>query len=264
MRDARAFRAIALTGAMAMAGTAWAGRPLAIDDADPVDPGQFEFEAGAAYMDDTDCKHGDLPFGLTYGLFRNVEAGMGLGGQFEERTEVLEETGAECTEREHGMGDLTMASKWQFLDSCPLEVRHALAPSVKFPTADDDKGLGSGETDYDLTWIASRSLGETAGVHLNLGYSWVGGSDDDVLHYGLALDYQATESVQWIGEVFAKRERADGAETAVQSDTGLRWNAADGLTLDLDGGSRISGDGPDFTATAGLTWAFGFDNNESK
>jgi hypothetical protein len=251
--------AIGMLGAV---GTAFAGRPLTVDDADPADVGQFEFEAGAAYEYDSDCKHWDFPFGLTYGALRRVEMGIGFGGQFEERTELFEESDAEHCIREHGIGDFNIGAKWRFIESCPLGARHALAASVKFPTADDDKGLGSGETDYDLTWIASRSIGEKAGVHINLGYSWVGGHDDDVLHYGLALDYQIMDSVQWVGEVFAERELADGADTVAQYNTGFRWNPVEDLTLDIAGGSKICGDSPDFTATAGLTWALGFNSND--
>jgi len=251
-------------GGFAAAGMALAGRPLAIDDADPVDVGQFEFEAGAAYAHDPDCQHWDFPFGLTYGAFRGVELGMGFGGQFEERTELLEDGSGERCAREHGIGDLTVGAKWQFLESCPLGARHAIVPSVKFPTADDEKDLGSGKTDYDVTWIASRSISEKAGIHLNLGYSWIGGDDDDVLHYGMAVDYQVLETVQWVGEVFAERETSNGAETVTQYNTGLRWTPIESLTLDIAGGSKISGDAPDFTATAGLTWAFGFGDRESK
>jgi hypothetical protein len=236
---------------------------LAIDDADPADPGQFEFEAGAAYEHDSDCRHWDFPFGLTYGLVPRVEVGAGFGGQLEERTEH-EDNDAEHHDREHDFGDLVIGAKWQFMESCPLGARHALVPSVKFPTADDDTGLGSGETDGDLTWIASRSIGEKAGAHINLGYSWIGGPDDDVLHYGMALDYQIVDAVQWVGEVFAGKDLAGGEEAVVQYNTGFRWNAVESLTLDLAGGSKISGDAPDFTATAGLTWAFGFKNTESK
>ena len=49
MKVARVFRVAAVAGVASMASIALAGRPLAIDDADPVDPGQFEFEAGAAW-----------------------------------------------------------------------------------------------------------------------------------------------------------------------------------------------------------------------
>jgi hypothetical protein len=193
-----------------------------------------------------------------------VEVGVGVGGQLEQRTEHDEASGSERCIREHGVGDMSVGAKWQFMESCPLGARHALAASVKFPTADDEKGLGNGETDYDLAWIASRPIGEKASVHLNLGYSWVGGPDADVPHYGLALDYQIMDSVQWVGEVSAERELADGVDTAAQYNTGFRWNPVEGLTLDIAGGSKICGDAPDFTGTVGLTWAFGFMNHESK
>lgn len=241
-------------------GTAWAGRPLAVDDADPV--GQFEFEAGVGYVHDSNCDHLDVPFGLTCGLLPNVEIGIGFGGQFEERTEVLDETGTECKVNGHGIGDLTVGAKWQFLGESTWLPRQAIVPSVKLPTADDDKGLGSGETDYNLTWVASKSLGEKMGAHINVGCSWIGepkGEDvGDVVRWGLALDYQITNPLQWVGEVFAEKELQDGTDTVVQFNIGFRWNPTESLSLDIAGGSRISGDAPDFISTAGLTWAFGF------
>jgi hypothetical protein len=50
----------------------------------------------------------------------------------------------------------------------------------------------------------------------------------------------------------------------VHYNTGFRWNPVKTLTFDIAGGSTISGDAPDFTGTIGLTWAFGFKDNESK
>jgi len=252
---------VCLAGVMLLSCSAFGGRPLNIDDADPVDRGTFEFEAGALYEHDSHCKHWDSPFGLTYGVLPGVEAGVGFGGQLERRTEFHDDRSTGHSSHEYGFGDLAIGAKWQVVEACPLGARHALAPAVKLPTADEDRGLGSGEADYDLSWIGSRALGEKAGVHLNLGYSWVGGPDEDVLHYGMALDYQLTDAVQWVGEVFAENELAGGAEIVVQCNTGLRWNLAEGLTLDLAGGAKLNGDAPDFTMTGGLTWAFGFEKN---
>jgi hypothetical protein len=86
-------------------GAAFAGRPLAIDDADPVEQGQFEFELGTAYAHDPSCDAWEFPFGLTAGILPGVEAGIGFGGVFEERTEIA------GTDRECGIGDLTVGSK---------------------------------------------------------------------------------------------------------------------------------------------------------
>ena len=116
--------------------------------------------------------------------------------------------------------------------------------------------------DYDLTWIASKMITETVGLHVNAGYTWVGepaGEDvGDIAHYGAAVDVQLNETVQWVGEVFAEKELLGGTQTIVQYNTGFRWAASDGLTVDVAAGSSLHGDdAPNFTATIGLTWAFG-------
>lgn len=255
-------RWLAWAGLAGLAAAAQAGRPLAIDDADPVDPGLFEVEAGAAFFHDSVCDHWDAPFGLTYGVAENVEAGVGFGGQFEERSEVLGEGRGMRHTHENGVGDLTLGAKWRFLEERAWLPRQALVPSVKFPTAEEDDGLGSGETDYDLTWIASKALTERLGAHLNAGYSFIGepsGEDlGDIVHYGVAIDYQLADPLQWVGEVFAEKELENGGGTAVQYNVGLRFALSEALTLDAAAGSRICGDGtPDFAATVGLTWAFG-------
>ncbi len=238
------------------AGAVFAGRPLAIDDAGPVEKGRFEFELGSTYEHDPACAAWEFPFGLTAGVLPGVEAGIGFGGILEERTENKEK------DHESGVGDLTAGVKWQFLPEGTWLPRQALAAAVKFPTADDDKGLGSGKTDYDLTWIVSKKIGKKTGLHVNTGYSRIGEPSGeevgDIVHYGLAVDYQLTEAVQWVGEVFAEKELQDGMQTVVQYNTGFRWNAAESLTLDMAAGSSLRGDeAPDFTATFGLTWAFG-------
>jgi hypothetical protein len=254
----------ALLCVVGMATSAHAGRPLAIDDADPVESGRFEFEAGAAYKQYPGCKHWDYPVGLAVGLAPAVEGSVGFGGQFEERTETLEKSGTKQCTRAQGLGDLTIGAKWQAIKECPLGARHALAFSLKLPTADTEQDFGSGEPDNDITWIVSRPVGDKASVHFNAGYSWIGGPDADILHYGVAMDYQLLATVQWVGEVFSEKELAGGVDAVTQYKIGFRWNPADGLTLDIAAGSRISGEAPDFMGAAGLTWAFGHNNKNGK
>jgi hypothetical protein len=234
---------------------------LTVDDADPVEPGLFEAEAGVAYSRDPACRHWDMPLGLTYGALPDVEIGFGFGGQYETRDEWLEEKSQARHVHENGFGDLFLAAKWQFLKEGAWLPRQALVPSAKLPTADENEGLGSGEADYDLTWIASKALTERWGAHLNVGYTWIGDPEDenfgDVLHFGAATDYQALDAVQLVCEVFAEDELNVGGGTAVLTNAGLRWQVAEALVIDLAAGTRLCGDGtPDFTATAGLTWTF--------
>jgi hypothetical protein len=226
-----------------------------MDDADPVDPGQFEFEAGVAVAHDSYCDSWELPLGLTAGIFSNVEAGVSFGGLFEERNEA---TGKD---RECGIGDLEFAAKWKFFPGTKWIPRQALAVAVKLPTAEDGKGLGSGRTDYDITWVASVDLSEVVTVHLNAGYTWIGepsGEDvGDVAHYGTAVEFQLTDVVQWVGEMFAEKELQGDTQTVVSCNIGFRWNPTENLTLDIAAGTGLHGnDTPDISFTTGLTLCF--------
>ena len=245
-------------------GSAFATLPLTIDEADTQDPGTFQIEAGSSYETDSECHHYDFPVALTYGVMPRWDIAAGFGGQLEQRTRH-EHEGED--RRASGLADLNLATKWMFLKESTYLPRQTVCPSVTLPTADDKKGLGSGETDYDLTWMASKSIGERFGVHLNVGYSWLGdpsGEDvGDLVHGGLAADYKLTDSLQCIGVVFGEEELEEH-ETAWQFRTGFRWEVAEDFMLVAAAGSRLSGDAPDFTATAGLIWIIGFNGKENK
>lgn len=255
-------KALIAAGVLGAAGMSFAARPLIVDDADPLAFKQFKIEGGAWYEKDSSCKHWDFPFAVGAGILPTLELDLGFGGQFEELTEIDEDSGGECINTENGIGDLAIAAKWQFLEETTWIPRQAIVPAVKFPTASKDKGLGSGEVDYDLAWIASKALTETMGAHINVGYAFIGKPADedmgDVIHYGLALDYKIVEPLQWVGEVFAENETIGGADTVVMGNTGLRWNPVDTLIMDAAAGTRLAGDAPDLIASAGLTWTFGF------
>ncbi len=100
-------------------------------------------------------------------------------------------------------------------------------------------------------------MGERAGLHCNLGYTWIGGLDKDAVHYGLALDYQLADPIQWVGEVYAGNEVTDIHDAVVAWTTGFRWLATDALTLEVAAGTKLRGDAPDITWTTGMTYAFG-------
>jgi len=246
-------RTTALLAMFCWVNNTWAWRPLTVDDADPLDPGVFELDAGVAYYRGGDYTHWDFPFGLTYGVARDLDAHISFGGQRDEQSESFS-----GTMRESGISDLELGAKWHFIATDPLGIRNSIAPGVKLPTASEQRRLGSGAADYDLIWIASRAFGDRIDIHLNLGYAWVGEADD-VVHYGLAAYYQLTDSLQWVGEVFAEKEISSGTETVAAVNSGIRYYLTDQLILDCAAGTKLCGEAPDFSMTTGLTWDFGFD-----
>lgn len=242
---------LVVVGLLGYAGVAMAGRPLIIDDADPVERGRFELEAGIGYVKGEGIDHFDVPLGLTYGLLSRVEVGIGFGGQFEDQPR---ESGG--TAFEEGISDLTLGFKWKLLDQDKAFFDQALAGTIKFPTADEDRGMGSGEIDYDLTYILTRQIDDRTAILFNVGYTWLGGSDEsDVLHYGPALTHQLTPTLQPVAEIVFETP-VDGGKTSVGINGGIRYQLLESLTLDAAVGAKLAGDWPDWTATVGLTWAF--------
>lgn len=233
----------------------FAGRPLDTNDAFPVDRGTFELEAAGLYVKDAGNRHFEVPLALTYGLIDRVEVGIGFGGQLEERKEI---TGGVDTES--GIGDLVLGAKVLINEQAGFIPANAIAGEVKFPTADEDKGLGSGEFDYDLTWIASFQLNDACALHLNVGYSWMGNTDDevfcDVLHYSAALAYALTDQFEPVIEVLAETPIEECGPTVVGISTGFSYALTDSIALDAAIGTRLVNDWPDLTATAGVTWSF--------
>ncbi len=226
----------------AFTATTHGGRPLNVDDADPTDTGYAEAEGGVAYAYDSGSASWELPFGWGLGILPGLEAGIGISG--------LHEGGNE------GVSDTGIGAKWQFLSSCPLGGRHALATSISIPTGDEDDGFGSGKSDANLSYIASFSINDSIGIHLTSGYTWTGNKSGDIILYGCAADWWCTKCLQWVGEIFAEDERESDTSTSVLYNTGFRYSVNDGLTLDIAGGSRINGDVPDYFATMGLTWSY--------
>lgn len=244
--------------------SALATLPLSVDEADTQDPNTFQLETGAGYERDARCHHIDVPLALTYGVMPRWDIAAGFGGQLEQRTQHQHEG---ISKHASGLADLNLATKWMYLTESTYLPRQTLCPSVTLPTADDDEGLGSGETDYDLTWMASKSFGEKVGGHLNIGYSWLGETPDEdwgnLIHYGVAADYQVLDSLQLIGEVFGEQELED-YDSALQVNLGFRWEVLDSLQLVASAGTRLMGDAPDLSAKVGLIWVWDFNKKENE
>lgn len=243
---------ICLCGAI----VAKAARPLVVDDADPVGFDNLQFELGSSYRRMEGCNHWDFPFGVAYGVHERVELNIGMGGILDERMEMMADGSSKnCRKRVHGLGDLTTGGKWLLVEEDPFNFRHTVAPEIKFPTANHKKELGSGQTDYDLMWIVSRDLGERCGLHLNGGYTFVGG-EADVWHYGVAVDYQLSDRVQAVAEIYNEHDTHSANDPLWQYAVGLRWEVVDGVTLDCAAGTKITPDAPDFMGMVGVTVVF--------
>jgi outer membrane protein OmpA-like peptidoglycan-associated protein len=87
---------------------------------------------------------------------------------------------------ETGVGDLKIGAKYGFLNDYRGDaVGLAVRGFVKIPTADEDKGLGTGKVSWGGDLVISKSLAEKADIHASVGF--VQNGDPDGVEIGNAF-----------------------------------------------------------------------------
>lgn len=212
----------AAVAACTLSATVWAaGGHHAVDDAEILDPGACELE--------TWYERSGAPRRLAH-----LGAGCRVGPvELGAASEYEREDGTSATG--HGL-----QVKWATEIAKGLRLGAAVSPSWQArerPRFQGTVGLAL------LTWEAS----DTVRLHANLGRDFAHrASDED--RGGVSADWAFATG--WT--VMAERYRQEGGHFAR---AGLRWQPAEGWTLDLSRAVRVRGEGSN-SWTAGLTYEF--------
>jgi hypothetical protein len=108
--------------------------------------------------------------------------------------------------KKSGSGDARFFTKWRVLDQEGWRPDLALRMGAKLPNADNKKKLGTDKVDVFLDLIIGRHYDKFS-TALNIGVGFLdnptlsGPPQDDVLTYGAAIVYKATENFDIAGEV---------------------------------------------------------------
>lgn len=227
-----------------------AARPLTTDDAWTVGKGEFQLEAGFnAFRQDSRDKEYNPSLTLTYGLLERMDLGIGSGYVFSHPKEE---------ERENGMADTEIKLKYRLMDEKNWTPAFTVSGILKIPTASESKGLGSGQTDFGINAILTKSLSKKWAVHLNLGYTFIG--EDHVnneLNYSMAVQFFLTEKWALVGEVvggnnFNGRHGDDPFSGLI----GTYYSITDKIIWDAGVEIGMNQAAPDVRLTTGLTWLF--------
>jgi predicted porin len=94
---------------------------------------------------------------------------------------------------EKGIGDVNLSASYNLLDDRDYLVGLDIIGKIKLPTADEDKFLGTGKTDYGLNFEVFKTIHYWT-PYWNVGYKWKG--DPNGINYknvwssSLGFDYQ--------------------------------------------------------------------------
>jgi hypothetical protein len=234
-----------------------AGRPLITDDADPVEKGRVEAEFGLELETSGNSYSLTAPFGFGFGVTDWLEVAIKPSVLFVDDQEA-------SPRRVAGVGDLVLEAKAR-LPFNPFDLNLALVPSLKLPTADEDRGLGTGEVDGGALLVVTKEFTEVHKLHFNVGYTVTGkvpgAKLEDVLFIGLAGETSipglAEDRWQVVAEIFGTTKEEEDGRGDIQGRLGVRYFAVADLILDAAVGRSLTARPQvELFATLGLTWTF--------
>jgi hypothetical protein len=162
-------------------------------------------------------------------------------------------------ETEDGLGDTYAYGTYTFAPVGRLGWEPSLSAEVKFGTADADKGLGTGETDYRIS-ASLRKSGERRGLALGIGYQFLGDPDGFELNNGLfaslslwrnfTTDGTIAFSIDWSAAA------TDETDDALALSTRYTHRFGESLAAFASLGTGLTDSSPDVTCSLGLECSF--------
>ncbi len=227
---------------------AFAARPLLTEDSGTVDKGAFELELGFDYLRDHNRDQFYIPSAqLKYGPMEKMEVAATIGYIFNDvhEGELLD-----------GWSDTFVYLKYQLWDEGETYPAFTMKPLIKFSTATWKKVQGSGETDYALGAVFSKSFSNLK-LHFDAFYFWVGEKDKtDILSTGLAAEYDLQKGWTAVGEIrYLENFNADRKDDPIFVNLGLKKKYGPAV-FDTAFHIGLNSAAQDYGFTVGLTLKF--------
>jgi hypothetical protein len=154
-----------------------------------------------------------------------------------------------------GVSDQSLSLTWRFAEQRARLPAMALGYGFKIPTANPAKGFGSGYTDHQLAFIASRDVKK-----LHFDFNTVGtmaggeGGTDGAAQYGLVLSAPATKRLTWMVETVGGSQPGT-ADRFGQALLGGQWSLRPWLVVDAAYTRAFTAGLPRQQFTMGWTWS---------
>lgn len=226
----------------------YAGPPYNIDDPGTAERHKFNLFTAYVSSQNSAGEQQNIPnIILGYGYTRNIELDLTLG------LATVRNSGSP---RVGGYGDTMPMIKWRFQEETKNRPQLSVAYQIKVPTADVNRGLGSGTVDNSIWFAGAKSYGRWVAFS-NVGYNFLGGRDgENNLFAGFGLTYQLTDKLIVGAQVYGNTASAPGARGELAWGGGLTYNFAPDRSLLLALGRSEEGFS-DLNVYAGLSFTFG-------
>jgi hypothetical protein len=229
--------------------------PLVTDDADTVQTGKLQINCDFFFLRSGSTSFYSPSINPVLGLNPRLELGAIFGYQWR--------VGSGSTARSgnaDAVTDLTIAPKFRLWEGFNDKLKFSARADLKLPTASRRDGLGTGDTDFQLTGIATCNLG-TMRFDINIGYQAIDIShadfNDDRWFVGEAFRQELNKEWTALAEAYAVLPSTEtGGHATRFFSAGPQWSAREDLTVTALIGSAAGHKSPDLSGTFEITFVF--------
>jgi len=227
-------------------------RPDVTNGTHIVDIGLLQIEVGGLFVRSGSQRSFGSPITTRVGLTDWLEARIGTDGLVSASDGGLRQT---------GVGNTSFGAKlrlWADPGGIPVV---SILPSINFPTADPDKGLGSGDRDYFLAVLTGRDFGRHWHGDVNYGIGSLGAGQNRP-HFiqqlaSISVSVAASDNWNPYAETFWFSQQDPHGRGVAAMDAGAIYEL--GARYALDGGVQVNltGSPKDIAAFGGLSMIVG-------
>jgi hypothetical protein len=200
--------------------------------------------------------------GLTVPYLRQTSQDVVLTGGGVAAKKGKNATAASTTERrtEDGLGDILLRTSFVVLKEQPLLPEIEPYLKIKFPTADEDRGLGTGEFDETIGVDLSKTFLERLAVYLTLAYTFIGsprGADfDNSFGWSIGAAYAVAQPFTIFAFLDGSTAIAPGQDDPLELRIGAEFRIVKALKLTGSVMKGLSDGSADWGVSAGLALRF--------
>jgi hypothetical protein len=160
-----------------------------------------------------------------------------------------------------GLGDIVLKGRYYAVEQDGLIPFIDMVGSIKFPTADEDEGLGTGKTDYTIMAEFTRRLENKKWIALGeLGYTFIGDPSgynaDNRWLYNIGLAYELDPEMTVSGYIDGRTAIFDGNDDPLSLLLAAEYKFRPDIRFDAMLEIGLSDGSPDFGITFGLRKRF--------
>jgi hypothetical protein len=198
--------------------------------------------------------------GLTVPYLRQTSQNVTLTGGGVAVKKKAQQAPSTESRTEAGLGDILLRPSFIVLKEQPLLPEIEPYLKIKFPTADEDRGLGTGEFDETIGVDLSKTFLERLAVYLTLAYTFIGsppGEDfDNSFAWSIGAAYAVTPPFTVFGFLDGATAIAPDQKNPLELRVGAEYRLFKALKLTGSVMKGLSDGSADWGVSAGLALRF--------